>query len=211
MPRAILNPEIESYLRSVAGSSHPLGEEMEKLAADRNFPIVGPLVGRLLFQQAKLLGARRILELGSGYGYSAFWFAQAVGEDGTVVCTELSDENVRTGRGFLQKAGLKGRVRWHTGNALELVEQIEGPFDIIFNDVDKAQYPESFLRAEGKLRPGGLFISDNMLWFGRVTEPNPDDDTRGIQKLTQMLYSNPRYVTTIIPLRDGVSISLKLQ
>jgi len=211
MPIDILHPQIESYLTSVAGPSSPVAQEMERLAKERRFPIVGPLVGRLLLQQAALLKAKRVLELGSGYGYSALWFAMAVGEGGTVVCTEHSADNVRLGKEFLAKAGVSDRVQWHVGDAHEWVRKIEGPFDIIFNDVDKAQYPQSFRLSESKLRVGGLFLSDNMLWFGRVAEPNPDADTRGVLELTRMLYADRRYATTIVPLRDGVSISLKLE
>ncbi len=205
----ILHPKIDSYLHSAAGSSSAVAGEMEVLAKGRRFPIVGPLVGRLLFQEAHMIKAKRVLELGSGYGYSALWFAMAVGDGGTVICTEHSPDNVRQGKEFLDRAGLADRVQWHAGDALELAGKIEASFDIVFNDVDKEQYPEAFRRTEDKVRVGGLFISDNMLWFGRVAEPNPDASTRGIQKLTRMLYADPRYVTTIIPLRDGVSISLR--
>lgn len=206
----ITHPEIESYLRSLLPRRHPVLVEMEEEAARRGFPIVGPLVGGLLELLAKAVGARAVLEMGSGFGYSAFWFAQALPPDGKVVALEYDAANVERGRAYMARAGLSGLVEFKTGDALELIDAEEGPFDIIFNDIDKNAYPEVLPRALPKLREGGLLLSDNTLWSGRVTAEADGDWTAGVQAYNLLVSSNPGLITTIIPLRDGVSVSLKL-
>ncbi len=204
----IIDPDIERYLTELAGSDDPVLQEMEVLAAERSFPFVGPQVGRLLALLARSSGARRVLELGSGFGYSAYWFARAVGPGGHVILTESSSELAERAADFLERAGLADRTRIVVGDALEIADSLGAGFDIVFNDVDKHQYPQVLEKAAAVLRPGGLFISDNMLWFGTVLEKRPQkDSTRGVQELTRLLYASDEFDTVIVPVRDGVSIS----
>jgi len=207
----IVHPRIEEYLLRISPPRDPTLLEMEALASRRGFPIVGPLVGRLLQQLASAICARSVLELGSGFGYSAAWFARAVGPEGRVVATEASRENAELGAQFLSRAELGDRVHYRTGNALEIARDLEGPFDVVFNDIDKQDYPETFPVAKRLLRPGGLFICDNMLWFGSVLEEGKDETTRGVQELTRLLYASQDFLTTLVPLRDGVTVSLRLR
>jgi len=183
---------------------------MEAEAEDRDFPIIGRLVGRLLFQLARMAKAKRVLELGSGFGYSAYWFASAVGPEGKVICTDSDPENKQRAEEYLGKVGLFGRVEFHVGEALGIMNGIEGDFDIIFNDIDKHQYPEAFRLAAPRLRPGGVLISDNALWSGEVLSENPDRNARGILEYNRLAFSSPEFASSIVPLRDGVCISLKL-
>jgi predicted O-methyltransferase YrrM len=206
----IIDPKVEQYMHRVTPQRDPVVAEMEKLAAKRRFPIVGPLVGRLLYQQARAIGARAVFECGSGFGYSAWWFAHAVGEEGKVTLTEGSRENCERARDYLGRAGLLDRVEIRQGDGLEILAAASGPIDLIFCDVDKYQYPRVHPLLASRLRPGGLFICDNMLWSGRVAGSEDDPDTEGIRELTSRLYADPDLHTTILPLRDGVSISLKL-
>jgi len=206
----IVHPRIEEYLRRIALPRDAVLSDMEELARQRDFPIVGPLVGTLLQVLARALGARRVLELGSGFGYSAIWFARGMGDEGRVVATESAPSNAEAGRGFVARAGLSRQIDFRVGDALETARRLEGPFDVIFNDVDKQDYPRSLEAANRLLRPGGLFISDNMLWRGSVVEEGRDPTTRGVQELTRLLYDSPEYLTTLIPLRDGVTISLRV-
>ena len=206
----ILNADIEKYLSEVIPDRDAVLTEMEAYAASRNFPIVGPLVGRLLYVIVKATKAKKILELGSGFGYSAYWFAKAVGQGGSVFCTEKLEENEAKAMEFLKKGRVDNHVRFFLGDALTSIKEIRGTFDIIFNDVDKTQYPQALKVALPKLRKGGLFISDNVLWSGRVLEKKPDAATAGILTFTRMLFSAKDLFTTIIPLRDGVSVSIKL-
>src|SRR5215470_745046 len=173
MPQ-IVNPDIEEYLRKLYDDGDPVRREMEELAAARHFPIVGPLVGRSLSVLARAIGARRVFELGSGYGYSALHFARAVGESGVVHCTELSEDNVRLAEGFLGRAGVWGRITYHREEATAALRRTGGTWDIVYNDIDKDGYPATVDLAYAHLRPGGLFISDNVLWSGRVLEGESD-------------------------------------
>ena len=111
----ILNPDIEDYMESLTPAGDSILTEMEEHARVSEFPIVGPLVGRLLFQLALMINAKRVLELGSGFGYSAYWFAKAVGEDGSVVYTDISDENARAAGDFFGRAGLGAKARYPDG------------------------------------------------------------------------------------------------
>jgi predicted O-methyltransferase YrrM len=206
----IVDPRIESYLERVTPARPAIVAEMERLAERRHFPIVGPLVGRLLYVLARSLGARRILECGSGFGYSAWWFASALADGGRVVMTEGSAENCDLARDFLGRGGLLERVTIHNANALDVLERVDGEFDIVFSDIDKRDYPRVYPFLRTKLRRGGLFVCDNMLWFGKVVGADQDDDTRGVRDLTRLLYDDTRLVTTILPLRDGVSLSYRI-
>ena len=206
----IVNPEIEEYIERLTPSGDRVLSDMEEHARRNEFPIVGPVVGRLLYQLALMSGARTVLELGSGFGYSAYWFAKAVGEAGSVIYTDMSHENALVAEGFFDRAGLRERVDIRTGDALQILEESPGGFDIIFNDIDKEYYPRVVEGAYEKLRMGGLFITDNVLWSGRVLTDDGSPSTEGVREFTRLLLSNKGFFTTIIPVRDGVSISVKL-
>ena len=204
----LVQPDIDRYLGRWAASDDPIVAEMEQLATERGFPIVGPQVGRLLLMLARSIDAKRVLELGSGFGYSAWWFATAVGPQGQVVLTEGSQDNADLARGFLDRAGLGERVEIRVGDGLEIAREYDDPFDIVFNDIDKHDYPRALPVALERLRPGGLFITDNMLWQGRVLDASTADaSTRGVLELTRALYAASNLDTTILPIRDGVAVS----
>lgn len=205
----IVSGSIEEYLKKISPREDPVIEEMEDRARRGSFPIVGPLVGRILYQLVKIGGARRILELGSGFGYSAYWFALALDEGAELILTEYSAENLQLAREYFQKGRLGATVQFFHGEALEIIKRLNGPFDIIFNDVDKHQYPEIFQKAAPLLRHGGLLISDNVLWHGLVLQGDPDQDTRGILEYTRLIFESCEFFSSIIPVRDGISVSLK--
>jgi caffeoyl-CoA O-methyltransferase len=206
----LVHPDIDRYLRDLAASGDPVLEEMERLGQERRFPIVGPQVGQMLYVLALTTGARRVLELGSGFGYSAYWFARAVGPGGRVILTEGSEDRAREARGFLERGGFAERVRIEVGDGVEIAGRLDGEFDIVFNDVDKEDYGRAFDLAVKLVRPGGLFISDNMLWRGQVLDDDPGDRaTRGVKTLTRKLYESAEFATTLIPLRDGVTVSIR--
>jgi len=207
----LVHPDIDRYLTGLAAENHPVVVEMEALAAKRGFPIVGPQVGRLLELLARACAARRVLELGSGFGYSAYWFCRAVGPDGEVVLTEGSPERAVEAENHLRRAGFDGRFRIETGDALEIAAREAVGFDVVFNDIDKHDYPRSLDAAARALRPGGLFVSDNMLWYGRVLEDSPNDpDTRGVVELTRRLAaSTDFYPAALLPVRDGVLAAVR--
>lgn len=210
-PVTIPNAEIDTYLHSVTPPRDAIHTDMETLATENSFPIIGPLVGRFLYQVARTIDARRILELGSGFGYSAYWFARATADDARIFCTEGSEENRNRAQAFFERAGLWHKINFQVGDALELIDQFDGPFDIILCDIDKHQYPAAFEKVLPRLRKGGAFITDNLLWSGKVMDPAIQDaDTVGIRKFTRLIYNSRELVTTILPLRDGISFCVKL-
>ncbi len=206
----LLPQGLDDYLHQVTPAREPVLQEMEALAKEKNFPIIGPLVGRFLYQLAQMTKARRILELGSGYGYSAFWFARAIGPRGRIFCTEGDSENARRARDFFKKGKIKTRIEYRIGDALKLAAKIPGKFDIILCDIDKWEYPAAVPFAEKRLKKGGILVTDNLLWSAQVLDENPDEDTKGILEFTKKLYASKSFFTTIIPLRDGVSVSIRL-
>ncbi|MBP7149584.1 MAG: O-methyltransferase [Acidobacteria bacterium] len=209
MDKPIVSPSIERYLEDLAPARDAVLARMEELAAHTGFPIVGPLVGQLLFTLARSCGARRVFEMGSGYGYSTVWFARAVGDGGLVVHTEVGAETSRQARKFLGEAGLAGRVRFEIGDAREILARDAGPYDLVFCDIDKDGYPEVPDLAVPRLRPGGLLVFDNVLWHGEVVAPS-DERARAVVELNRGLSARDDLATAIVPLRDGVSISVKL-
>lgn len=211
MSEEITNPRIEDYLKQLYDDNDPVRHQMEALARKRSFPIIGPLVGRHMYQLAQMIGARRVFELGSGYGYSALFFARAVGSQGEVHCTELSAENIELAQKFLTQANVWERVTYHQEEATAALERVGGTWDIIYNDIDKQGYPDTVELAYRHLRPGGLFITDNVLWSGRVLEENHDgaESTNGIIEFTDRLFAHPGFITSIYPVRDGVSVALR--
>ncbi len=208
--RTIVQPDIEQYLKDITPDRDSVLTEMEDYAQRTGFPIVGPLVGRLLFLLAASTHAKRILELGSGFGYSAYWFARATGEDARIICTDREQNNAQRAQEWFARGCIEEKITFHVGDALAVLAAAEGEFDIIFNDIDKHSYPKALALGIPKLRRGGLFISDNVLWKGRVLSDKPDEATAGILTFNRRLYSMPELFSTIIPLRDGVSVSIKL-
>ncbi len=206
----IVNPQIEEYLKNLTPDDDAILSEMERLGKERNFPIIGPLVGKLLFQLALTIRAKKVFEMGSGFGYSTYWFAKAVGEGGTVFFTDLSKTNSQLAQDFFRRGEVDSRIKIEIGDSLKILDDSPGEFDIIFNDIDKENYPLVVNKAYDKLKRRGLFITDNVLWFGRVLSDDDSASTRGVRDFTRLLLSEKGFVTTIIPIRDGISLSLKL-
>ena len=208
----IVEVKTEQYLQSLLPKRDAVLRAMEGYAARRDIPIVGPACGRMLYQLARLIGARRVFEMGSAIGYSTLWLARAVGPKGIVYYTDGDPSNAGRAEAYLKKAGVLGRVRILVGDALTLLDATEGQFDLIFNDVNKTQYPDALSRAVDRVRPGGLLVTDNALWYGRVARPAPPGDleTRAIQKFNRLIYRSPKLFTTIVPLRDGLAVCTKL-
>ena len=209
-----VNPAIEEYMRSlVSRTDSPVLTEMEKEAENNNFPIIGRLVGIFLETMARAINAKRVFEFGSGYGYSAYWFAKAVGKEGIVICSDGDPFNKEKAEQYLNSAELGNRVNFHTGYAQEIFSETEGLFDICYNDVDKGQYPEIWHLAKNKINPGGLYIADNVLWHGRVAVENYVDIvpgwTEAIMEHNQLIFNDSEFDTFISPTRDGVVVARK--
>ena len=203
----ISDPKINDYLMrlSVEDDRHLL--QMERIAKKNGFPIVGRLVGRLLFILNKLKAPRLVVELGSGFGYSAYWFAKAL-ISGKVVLTDYREENIEYAKNLFREAGIIRRAEFRIGDALEIAKGYNR-IDILFIDLDKHQYLEAVRELIPHLSPNALIIADNTLWYGRVAEKNRDKNTREIRKFNKYLFEHPDFITVILPLRDGVLVSYK--
>jgi caffeoyl-CoA O-methyltransferase len=200
---------VDDYLYSMLPKRDAVLTEMEQYATEKSIPIVGPAVARVLQQLALMINARKIFELGSAIGYSTIWWAQAVGEGGTVVYTDGDAQNAERARGYFTRAGVSKQIVLRTGDALEILSEEKQEFDIIFNDVDKEDYPRVLRLIAPRLRKGGLFITDNVLWSGRVAEKNPDARTKAILEFNRKLYDSEDFYTTLLPIRDGLAVALK--
>ncbi len=208
----LYHPNLREYLDGLVPNRPPEMEAMELYAKEHGFPIVGPASGQLCYLMARLIGARRVFELGSGYGYSTAWFCKAVRENGggevhhVVWDQELSD----MARGHLKAIGYEDLGRYTVGEAVGALGKAEGPFDVIFNDIDKEGYPAALPVIEEKLRPGGVMIVDNLLWSGKVLEASEREaSTEAIRTFTRMVTQDAAWTATIVPIRDGVLIARK--
>ena len=202
-------PEVEDYLYAMLPPRDDVLTEMEADAAKNKVSIVGPAVGRVLYQLTVISKAKRIFELGSAIGYSTIWWARAVGEGGRVVYTDGDPKNADKARRYFDRAGVSNRIVVRVGDALEILSEEKQSYDIIFNDVDKVDYPRVFRLALARLKSGGLFITDNVLWSGKLRKPNPDESTRAIIEFNRLISDSKDLFTTILPLRDGVAVCVK--
>lgn len=205
----IINPKIEIYLESLLANKNPVLNSLEARAGKEDFPIVGPLVGSLLGFLSRVIGARKIMELGSGFGYSGIWFAETLPADGSIIMTDFDAAYREEALSNFVEAEINCHWEFLVGDALTLLNDVNVPLDIIFNDVDKEEYPRVVDLAYEKLRKGGLLIADNTLWYGKVIDSSPDVITAAIQTFNRKLAEHKGFTTVHIPLRDGVSVSLK--
>jgi predicted O-methyltransferase YrrM len=209
----IADPRVEAYTASLhARYDEPALLEMETVARDSGFPIVGRNVGVTLWMLASVAGAKRVFELGSGFGYSGYWFAKAAGPASEIHLTDGDPQNERKAAGYLGRAGVWDVMRYHVGDALTSFAAVDGEFDIVYDDIDKDGYPDAWRAARDRVRIGGLYICDNTLWYGRVPpdgEP-PDAVTDAIREHNAMVAADERYVTTILPIRDGVLVATRI-
>jgi caffeoyl-CoA O-methyltransferase len=211
----IVDPRIEAYMEErLRRFDDPVLLEMEAFAKEKGFPIVGRNVGITLEVLARATGAQRIMELGSGFGYSAYWHARAVGSGGTVHLTDGDPENEVRAAEYLKRAGLADRVEFHVGDAVGEFESLVGDFDVVFNDIDKDGYPAAWRAVSDRIRPGGLYVCDNVLWYGRVAVEDPEDArphyTEAVLEHNLLIAEDERYLSTIVPTRDGVMVAIRI-
>lgn len=207
----IVDPAIEAYLRDLQPSPDAVLQAMRLSGERRGFPIIGPLVGRLCEQLARSVHAKRVFEMGSGFGYSTAWFARAVGAGGTVIHTEndeaLSTEAMR----WLRKSKLVRRVDFRLGDARDLLKADKHLNDVVFVDIDKEGYVDAWELARKRVRVGGLIVTDNTLWHGKVLRKSKDAATKAVKEYNHLAFTDPAYLSTLMPVRDGVAVSLRLR
>jgi predicted O-methyltransferase YrrM len=212
----IVDPNVEAYMRSLLDRhDEPVLLEMEAEAEAHDFPIVGRTVGVTIEVLARSIGAKRVVELGSGFGYSGYWFSRAVGPDGELHLTDGDPANEKKALDYLGRAGLAGPVRFHVGDAVGSLGELDGDFDIVYDDIDKEGYPDAWRAACERVRVGGMYICDNVLWYGRVTgevaleTDRERETTAAIVEHNALIAADERYLSTIVPTRDGVMVALR--
>jgi caffeoyl-CoA O-methyltransferase len=207
-----LQEDVEDYLYELLPPRDAVISDMEAYAAEHKTPIIGPAVARMMALLVQISGAKRIFELGSAIGYSTVWLARAAGPQAEVTYTDSDPENAKRATEYFKRAGVAKRIRVLTGESLELLKKTTGKFDLIFNDIFKRQYPEAAKLSLPKLKRGGLFITDNTLWSGKVAKKLEagDKDTAGVLEMNRMVHGSKELFSVLVPMRDGVTICRKL-
>ena len=201
---------IDDYLYRIAAPRDPLLERMEEYADTNNVPIIGPLVGRLIYNLAKMSQSKKILEIGTAIGYSGIWLARAIAPvNGTLTTIDMNPERVKIARKNIAEAGLHRSVKLIEGSALDILPTLKDEYDMVFLDSDKDVYPDAFKISLSLLRKGGLFVADNALWGGDVAKGGKSKDTQSMIRFNKLVAESPGLSTIILPLRDGVLVSLK--
>ena len=211
----IVPEAIEQYLAGLNRAGDPVLDDIARGNATRGLPLVDAEVGALLRVLATSIKASRILEIGTAIGYSGIWLARALPAGGMLVTMEFDEDRAREARANFERAGLSDRVSVVVGDAQLKIAKVSGPFDLIFQDGDKTLYAPLLDRLVALLRPGGLLITDNVLWDGEVvpgfaaTPHHEAVETRAIVEYNRRVAAHRDLLTSIVPLRDGVSISVK--
>lgn len=211
----IVPDAVERYLAGLNTAGDPVLDEIARAGSDQNLPLVDAEVGALLRVLARAVGATRILEIGTAIGYSGIWLAGALPKGGMLLTLEKDPERAKTAKANFDRAGLADRVGVIVGDAQVTINKVAGPFDLIFQDGHKPLYVTLLNTLVSLLRPGGLLVTDNVLWDGEVVPGfvNPpqrnDDDTKAIAEYNRLLNAHPSLITATVPLRDGVAISVK--
>jgi len=209
----VLPEKLRNYLEALVPERAAELRKMEAYAKEKDFPIIGPACGHVCYMLARMIGARNIFELGSGFGYSTAYFARAVVENGggSVHHVVWDDDLSEKARGHLRVMGYEDVVEYHVSEAVQTLRETDGPFDIIFNDIDKQAYPESLPVIESKLRPGGVLIIDNMLWSGRIWDSSDQSPaTSGIREFTRQITTSANWIASLLPIRDGMVVAVKV-
>ncbi|MFC7138898.1 O-methyltransferase [Halosimplex aquaticum] len=211
---------LESYATVIGPESDEIIEEMGAQARREGFPYVGPAVGGWLAMCARFADAERIFEFGSGFGYSAYWFARELPEDGEVVLTEIDEGELEQAREYLDRGDLAGRAAFEHGDAIETVEDYDGPFDVVLIDCQKERYAEAFEAVRDKVAPGGIVAADNAVAGGSIDAEalrdyfagdgdsgTLDGMSRGIAEYLEAVRGDEAFETTLLPLGEGVAVS----
>lgn len=207
----IVDPRIDAYMRDrLDPLDEPVLLEMESEATERGFPIVGRNVGVTLEILARSVGAHRIVELGSGFGYSGYWHSRAVGVDGELHLTDGDAGNERKAHDYLGRAGLWEPVEFHVGDALQALGSLDGEFDVVFCDIDKTGYPAAWRAARDRVRMGGLYVCDNVLGYGGGNVIEGNGAAGAVREHNEMIAEDRRYFSTIVPTREGVMVALRI-
>ncbi len=219
--------DLDALAAAVGPEPDAVLSEMDRRAHETDFPTVGPAVGGWLRQLAGLLGAERVFEFGSGFGYSAYWLLGGMTADGTIVLTELDSRKLDSARAYLERGGYADQARFELGDAVETVGSHDGPFDIALIDNEKHRYVEAFEAVRSKVPVGGIVVADNAvegpydfgtlsaLFFGDGNGGFPDDPeadaARGIAAYLEAVGAAEAFETTLLPVGEGLAVSRRVR
>ncbi|MDQ2072553.1 O-methyltransferase [Haloarcula sp. H-GB4] len=212
----------EQFARTLTPTSDAIIDEMDAKADREGFPTVGPAVGGWLRLVARMVDADRVFEFGSGFGYSAYWMAPAVSDDGQIVLTEIDADELEEAREFLDRGGFAARATFEHGDAIETVENYDGPFDVVLIDNEKHRYVEAFEAVRAKVPVGGAVIADNMIEAGPLEfeavqallageDIDANETSRGIAAYLERVGDDPAFETGLLPLGEGVAVSVRVE
>jgi len=215
-----LSDDVQRYLRETGPTHTEVQAEMAEHAAEHDFPIIGPTAGGVLRAVARLRAARRVFEFGSGFGYSATWFLDGMAPDGEIILTEVDEDELELAERFLERAGLADRARFEHGDAMEIIESVDGEFDVVLIDHQKGRYADAFEAVRDRLSVGGAVIADNAFWgaidyrdvlpYVERGEPLPDDgNARGIAEYLDTVRADDAFDTVVLPVDEGLALSTK--
>ena len=212
----IVPDAVEQYLASLNRQSDPVLTEIARAGKPLGTLLIDPEVGALLRVLTLATQATRVLEIGTAIGYSGVWIAGVLPKDGMLITMELDEQRAKIARDNFARAGVADRVNVVVGDAMRMLHKIAGPFDLIFQDGDKKQYGPMLDRLVELLRPGGLLVTDNVLWsgdvvpgFNRTPHHSNVADTQAVVAYNEQLARHASLATSVVPLRDGVAISVK--
>lgn len=169
----------------------------------------GAFQGRILSMISKIINPKDILEIGTYTGYSAICIAEGISNEATIDTIDKNEELEDIQNKYFKKSGFRDQIKQHIGNALEIIPTLDKKFDLVFIDADKSNYCNYFNLVIGKMKKGGIILSDNVLWSGKVVEKldKKDIDTKALLEYNRLLNTDPRVETVLLPIRDGLSIS----
>lgn len=219
MSDQVVPPIVEGLAENIGPDQDAVLEAMTEHAREEEFPTVGPAAGGWLAFLARTVDARRVFEFGSGFGYSAYWFARALPPEGEVILTEIDWSELEQAREYFERGGLRDRAHFEHGDALDIIEEFDGPFDIVLIDNEKHRYREAFESIEPKLHPGSLVVADNAITAGDVVHRNEvisllagdevdaTEGSRGIATYLEFVRDHENLDTVLLPLGEGLGVS----
>jgi predicted O-methyltransferase YrrM len=215
----ILPEATDRFVRAVGPSPTELQREMDEYAAEEGFPHVGPAVGGWLTLLARLVDAESVFEFGSGYGYSASWWTRALPDDGSIVLTEVDEAELDLAREYADRGGFTEQATFEHGDAMEIIDRYDGPFDAVLIDHQKHRYEDAFQAIRENVRPGGVIVADNAMTAGIIdfdqllaameggSIEEANEHTRGVAEYLQTVRDDPAFETAILPVGEGLAVS----
>ena len=204
----VITSELEKYIEEHTETEPGVLGELSRathLEVLRPRMLSGNVQGQFLKMICRMVKAKRVLEIGTYTGYAAISMAMGLEEDGLLHTIDINDEIEDFTREYISRSGLEERIRFHVGDACDIIPRLEEMFDVVFIDADKREYLEYYKLVFDKVRPGGIILADDVLWDGKVLEENPNDaQTKGIIAFNDHIRADRRVEKVMLPLRHGL-------